>query len=672
MGSVGTDLVNTMTSLPDVVENAVTALYRHDCANAGNYGPECPPRWSKFASHEDDQAHLRNAIQSDPIIHRHCFNKDDKKWVTESFTVQDPLMRNHLRVALANYQDFDLELKNWTFKEPFSPIVHRWDRLNTLRENTTEDKSKKAIDQLMNFLGPILAPSIGSLLQTKATGKVDFENVWQIFPPGELAVTSFFGIQAVTRILRYELIRPRCDPPYWQVEFEYLDWNGERCGYTSAKSKIRYFDGMKFVTSLGVYPLSFSPSASEIKQRITARGRKFESLRGYHFRTCVGTKILLETKCPEERPVAGRVIIDAFAYYTSNNIVKPNLRSLEGTVVAEVVTDASESDAEDNDEEQDDFRSTTSSDDSEDSLSELTAVKPSGGSLKRTEIIEPLTDEQCLLASPWLKGLDLKSKDWAQFNVDELDEIVWNDSAFDHLVLPGNEKELAWAFVENKALSKNQFDDFIPDKGRGIIILMFGPPGVGKTYTAEAVAEKSRVPLYAMSAGTLGTKPKQIEAALERALELCRLWNAMLLLDEADVFLSARTDTDLARNELVAVFLTKLEYYQGICFLTTNRISSLDHAFQSRVDLFLPYRDLKPEARRQVWENFINRAGDKQFDVDSAGLDELSNIQLNGREIKNLIKSAHLLTLKGGEKITKDRLKMLAENRINALDALSE
>lgn len=172
--------------------------------------------------------------------------------MTESFTVQDPLMRNHLRVALAKYQDFDLELKNWTFKEPFSPIVHRWDRLNALCEKTTEVKSKRAIDQLMKFLGPILAPSIGSLIQTKATGKVDFDNVWQIFPPGELAVTSFFGIQAVTRILRYELIRPRCDPPFWQVEFEYLDWNGERCGYTSAKAKIKYFDGMKFVTSLPV------------------------------------------------------------------------------------------------------------------------------------------------------------------------------------------------------------------------------------------------------------------------------------------------------------------------------------------------------------------------------------------------------------------------------------
>jgi hypothetical protein len=67
-----------------------------------------------------------------------------------------------------------------------------------------------------------------------------------------------------------------------------------------------------------------------------------------------------------------------------------------------------------------------------------------------------------------------------------------------------------------------------------------------------AVSEQARVPLYCMSAGDLGTVPKEVELALDRALNLCGLWNAVLLLDEADVFLSARTDSDLARNELVA------------------------------------------------------------------------------------------------------------------------
>ena len=59
----------------------------------------------------------------------------------------------------------------------------------------------------------------------------------------------------------------------------------------------------------------------------------------------------------------------------------------------------------------------------------------------------------------------------AQFLVDDLTEIEWNDAAFDHLVLPGNEKELAWAFVENKALSTNHFDDFVQDKGTCLVPL---------------------------------------------------------------------------------------------------------------------------------------------------------------------------------------------------------
>jgi len=60
------------------------------------------------------------------------------------------------------------------------------------------------------------------------------------------------------------------------------------------------------------------------------------------------------------------------------------------------------------------------------------------------------------------------------------------------------------------------------------------------------------VPLYSVSAGMLGTQPQQVEKSLDEALELCRMWNAMLLLDEADVFLGSRTDEGLTRNELVS------------------------------------------------------------------------------------------------------------------------
>ena len=60
-----------------------------------------------------------------------------------------------------------------------------------------------------------------------------------------------------------------------------------------------------------------------------------------------------------------------------------------------------------------------------------------------------------------------------QFRIDELKEIVWNDRAFDNLVLPGGEKELAWDFVESKNLSNYAYDDFIPEKGNDSLSLVW-------------------------------------------------------------------------------------------------------------------------------------------------------------------------------------------------------
>lgn len=363
--------------------------------------------------------------------------------------------------------------------------------------------------------------------------------------------------------------------------------------------------------------------------------------------------------------VSGKVCIDAYAYYRSCNIVKPSLRPLAAVKTLDEDDDHAAA-VDDDTLNSDNFKSAFT-------VAQVETSSKAKGPAERIEELTPLTDDELLMTTPWMKGFDLKSKGFCELNVSEVQDMIWNDEAFDKLVLPGGEKELAWTFVENKSQSTSDFDDFVADKGRGLIILMFGPPGVGKTFTAEAVSERSRVPLYSMSAGDLGVKPAEVEAALERALELCRMWNAMLLLDEADVFLGERTSESLARNELVSIFLTKLEYYQGILFLTTNRISSIDHAFQSRVDLFLPYRDLLPDARRQVWENFMEKAGRDRFELTDGSLEELSQLRLNGREIKNLIKSAQLLSMKNlGGKVPVDRLLLLANKRVEALKELDE
>lgn len=66
------------------------------------------------------------------------------------------------------------------------------------------------------------------------------------------------------------------------------------------------------------------------------------------------------------------------------------------------------------------------------------------------------------------------------------------------------------------------------------------------------MADKSKIPLYILGADDIGISPEKVEQALKNSFECCRLWDALLLIDEADVFLETRRSDHLSRNELVA------------------------------------------------------------------------------------------------------------------------
>jgi len=151
-----------------------------------------------------------------------------------------------------------------------------------------------------------------------------------------------------------------------------------------------------------------------------------------------------------------------------------------------------------------------------------------------------------------------------------------------------------------------------------------------------------RAPLFMMSAGDLGINPNQVESKLTNILEMIAKWNAVLLLDECDVFLEARSTHDLERNKLVSIFLRVLEYYEGLLFLTTNRVDNIDAAFQSRIHISMAYPDLTVESRRHIWANFL-KGQNAQGGFEGKDLDELATVELNGRQIKNVLKSAALL-----------------------------
>lgn len=283
---------------------------------------------------------------------------------------------------------------------------------------------------------------------------------------------------------------------------------------------------------------------------------------------------------------------------------------------------------------------------------------PSGKA--RTVTVENLhsfSDDIAARCIPFVYGFSFNKKVWGQLHIDQLSDIEFRSDAFHKLVLDQEVKDQVCALVDDSNPVENT--DLIDGKGGGCVILMEGPPGVGKTLTAEASAERTRKPLYMVSAGDLGTDVDTLEAKLQDILELCASWGAILLIDEADAFLEARAPQDIHRNALVAVFLRLLEYYQGTMFLTTNRADNMDQAFDSRITLCLHFKELPRNDRKKIWVNLLSAAKVKGIQV----TDELVNHKLNGRQIKHIIKVAGAMARYHGGEITMDYFRSIINQR---------
>lgn len=191
---------------------------------------------------------------------------------------------------------------------------------------------------------------------------------------------------------------------------------------------------------------------------------------------------------------------------------------------------------------------------------------------------------------------------------------------------------------------------------------MFLLQGCGKTLTAEAISEMLHRPLYSVSIGQLGTAPAELENRLGDILDLCSRWNALILLDEADIFLEKRSNvgggaSSLERNAMCSVMLRLVKYFKGVLFLTSNRVDSLDPAFKTRITLALQYESLNVEARQKVWENLLVASGQGALLANqSIDTHALARSPLNGREIKNSICLALALAAEDGKPLQQETL----------------
>ncbi|KAJ5611870.1 hypothetical protein N7528_008975 [Penicillium herquei] len=588
--------------------------------------------WSEFEDPIEEEARTRAATACYAVVHRRkkASMRDDSSWKTDSFVVNGAALRGVLKQVFKGYSRWMKDREPFVFRPPFQQFFHRWEEIKTAVSQNESIKNEGAI--LIKELTPFMERHRTNLDAIIEQGAVAFDDLWLLYPPGEIVIRTVRGQPSAFKIVGSEVQALSPHRREFFINMKQFDWNGSCCGFYASTIVMSSYEDVIPVASLQAVPLKLKGNAQTIEAlqyKLLQRGRKFEAIRGFHIMKCKGSKFLsyianqaLAEDVP--RPISGRVIIDAYAFYHCQNSKAPALRQKEDD---EILTDTS-SDSED-------YPDQTGS----------TPVKD-----ERREDLRNLTDTECILSAPHAKGFDLRKKEWCEFSIDELHDPEWSDVPYEKLVLPPDEKKLILAMADRERRDKTGFDDFVERKG------------VGKTLTAEAVADKYKIPLYILGANDLGTNPRQVDNALESAFVCCRLWGALLLIDEADVFLENRTSDNLQRNELVAVLLRRLEYYEGLMFLTTNRTKSIDDAFLSRMDLILRYPNLDDEARRTIWHNFLARVGENAHSVTEADLDELKDYDFNGREIKNLIKTACVLAV-GEEMLTMENLRTVIRIR---------
>ncbi|CZR64854.1 related to TOB3 (member of AAA-ATPase family) [Phialocephala subalpina] len=573
-----------------------------------------------------------------------------------------------------------------------------------------QETKRKHLKVLLKYLDKDYAATKKTLYPMLESGIITFDLLWALYKPNTLAYTTTYGSADEPRAFKIELAEKEFSfmkGEWYNIEGRYLEYDGKTWGMGTMDCDVPAFKGARKITSLNCYPLKYHKNEVKLRADLIARGKKFVSLQGVNYKSHEGMAYLKKRKQIIKVNINGRIMVDPAIHRR----ILPNYNvSTVKPKDPDLLDDSDDEDSEDgccceesSDEEQHhhfEQREEKGGDDDEprtklkmikddkdrptivevpvdadgqeivvEKLEEVLSKKvKEDGEVKEDDKKElpTFTDEEYLIASPVVLGFAFTEKLWLEFTVSGVKDIVWNEGAYESLVLEDNTKEIVKALVEShKYHPAESIDDVIQGKGKGLVAVLHGPPGTGKTLTAEGISELLKCPLYMVSAGELGTDPRTLEGELQKILDIAHAWGAVLLLDEADVFLEKRTIQDIHRNALVSIFLRLLEYFQGILFLTTNRVETFDDAFQSRIHIALRYGELNLKAKKSVFKAFIERVrileGVDTMPFTEDDYNTLAKNNLNGRQIKNTVRTAQALAVNKGEPLSMEHIKKVLD-----------
>ncbi|KEY74588.1 hypothetical protein S7711_05020 [Stachybotrys chartarum IBT 7711] len=441
------------------------------------------------------------------------------------------------------------------------------------------------------------------------------------------------------------------DKSKFKLSAYYIDHDGNNYGAVRRNFEIDNFIGERQIDSLEVYPIRYRQNYQQLLESLKAQGRKFEGyLTDAHQQYSAWTltrnppwhhtepeEELLETedyqKMRHPEFVESDVMVDLTEAYQRMPGWRPvfHQMSVNKSIKCEITDDdmqiqhwfdgsrQSRAYAQNEIVQKADGIEVRQRRDNLSADSFLKVRTKGSRTFETNPQALKLREEDLVLLPKRMFAYALRERRFLPIDLNLLKPVRREPGVFENLRIQREYKDVVRGLVmshfQKKALERRYADaategpgqDLIQGKGRGLVVLLHGVPGVGKTATAEAVAMENRKPLFVITCGDLGLTPHEVESSLKNVFRLAHLWDCVLLLDEADVFLAQRSRSDMKRNALVSVFLRVLEYYNGLLFLTTNRVGTIDEAFKSRIHLSLYYPPLDKAQTRDIFRLNITK-----------------------------------------------------------------